>query len=461
MKRSNFLKSVLLILVCVAFSYQPLFPAIEYINNGTIKLGINNQWGGGIGYFSHMVDVKNVINRRDTGRNIQQSFYGDYNGFWYNNEEWRYNPVQGGDLHGNGSIINSKVNWGDAIYVKTNPKDWARNNVSTGDVMEQWITLRGDVAQIVYRYKYKGSGESTSQNQEMPAPYFVSDLSTLAYYSGGLKYKYSSQIPVNNGDGTGSNGNLTTGEYWAAYVNTAPGKWGCGVLTPGTNYIEYFKSTGSGGVTGFATSYFGPIRNLKLVDDFDIQYTAYLKIGNVVDIRNRFNNIRSNGMQIAHNGSFETPSGSNPDKWTPATDSGGSHTYHTSGGSNVYDGSDSVALTAQSSGPWELPYFKQTQNGVTGSTWYKFKFRAKCESLYNGTAGIRVIQFNKYGNFLSDSGIISASELSGNHSSFQYRTFNFKTHGSAFIIEIRLQLNSLDSWARVWFDAVSFTLKNP
>lgn len=210
------------------------------------------------------------------------------------------------------------------------------------------------------------------------------------------------------------------------------------------------------------TSHFAALGEVyTLVPGFNVQYTAYLHIANVADIRSKFSQIRQNGLQLAYNGSFESASGSLPASWYKATDSGGSHTYHTSGGQYVYDGNCSVALTAQSSGSWELPYWIQTQAGVTGATKYKISFRVKCENLYNGTAGIRIIQFNKQGKFLSDSGIISASEVSGNHSSFIYKEFQYTTHSQAATIEVRLQLNSLDSWARVWFDAVRFTLKDP
>ena len=192
MKAKKLLKIWLLIVACFALAYQPLhsLSPLEYINNSTIKLGINTAWGGGIGYFSHMIDIKNVINRHDTGRNIQQSFYGALNGLKYNEIDWTYNPVQGGDYYGNGSLILlPKVNWGDAIYVKTKPNDWIWNNVQTNDIMEQWVTLRDDVAQIVYRYQYNGAGEynvlpdgtrvPAIHDQEMPAMFFVYDLQNL------------------------------------------------------------------------------------------------------------------------------------------------------------------------------------------------------------------------------------------------------------------------------------------
>jgi hypothetical protein len=296
----------------------------------------------------------------------------------------------------------------------------------------------------------------------MPAPYFLYELGNLAFYSGAFYYRTPSQIPnLVNHDAIAD---LYNGEDWAAYVNAAATTgWGCGILTPGTNYIQYHRTYTTGNDSsdiGPNTNYFSPIRVLPLTIGYVVQYTAYMNIGNLSDIRSRFVNIRNNRLDLALNGSFESGT-TLPKNWTWATDHGGSYTYHKAGGAYVFDGTDSVALTAESDGNiWVLPYWKQTQNGVTGGTAYKIKFRAKCEQLYDGSAGVRIIQFDRNGGFLDDSGIIAASAVSGNNSSFQLKEFNFTTLADTGTIEIRLQLNSRDDWARVWFDAVKFSLKN-
>ena len=287
---------------------------------------------------------------------------------------------------------------------------------------------------------------------------------TLAYYNGGYNYITRSQLPINNGGG--SNGGVNTPENWAAYItNASTTGWGCGALFTGTSKIGYYRSydpAENDSDTSKNTNYFHPKRTFALGQGYNVQYTCYLKIGNLSDIRTRFLNIRSNGLDLALNGSFESGSISNPSNWFIGTDNGGTHTYCTAGGTYVYDGTDSVALTAQSNGSiWVLPYWKQTQYGITGGTAYKFKFRVKCEQLNAGISGIRIIQFTKNGAYLADSGIIAASVVSGTQSTFQYKEFNFTTNSNTGIIEIRLQLNSLDTWARVWFDTVKFSLKNP
>lgn len=49
---------------------------LEFIDNGTIKLGVSPDLGGAITYLSKSGRDKNVINNHDWGRQIQMSFFG-------------------------------------------------------------------------------------------------------------------------------------------------------------------------------------------------------------------------------------------------------------------------------------------------------------------------------------------------------------------------------------------------
>ncbi len=51
------------------------FAATDYIDNGTIKIGIDLVHGGGINYLSDSGSSYNVVNVADYGRYIQQSYY--------------------------------------------------------------------------------------------------------------------------------------------------------------------------------------------------------------------------------------------------------------------------------------------------------------------------------------------------------------------------------------------------
>ena len=50
---------------------------VEYIDNGTIKLGVSLDLGGAITYIAKSKGGKNIINNYDWGRQIQMSFFAD------------------------------------------------------------------------------------------------------------------------------------------------------------------------------------------------------------------------------------------------------------------------------------------------------------------------------------------------------------------------------------------------
>ena len=108
---------------------------VVYIEDGNYKLGIKLTWGGGISYLEDLRDgddsLKNLLNDHDTGRLIQQSYYGTNSAPYvpekYGENMWCYNPVQGGDQYNNRSKLVDYVisEDGKSIYVKCRPLDWA------------------------------------------------------------------------------------------------------------------------------------------------------------------------------------------------------------------------------------------------------------------------------------------------------------------------------------------------
>ena len=109
--------------------------AVRYLDDGTIKIGIDLNKGGSITYFARFGQQyagTNVVNSHDLGREIQQSYYcGPYP---YsppgvpknpNCTDFCWNAVQAGDSYGNASQV---LNWstaGSELYVKTRPMQWA------------------------------------------------------------------------------------------------------------------------------------------------------------------------------------------------------------------------------------------------------------------------------------------------------------------------------------------------
>ena len=133
----------------------------HYIENSRFKVGIQLSWGGGINYIqdktSRISGLTNLINRADTGRLVQQSYYGtgknaEYTPGSFNGSEWRYNPVQGGDKYGNSSRLIDVVVGDNSVYIKAQPQDWSLNGQITPSYMENTYIVYEDTIRVDNRF---------------------------------------------------------------------------------------------------------------------------------------------------------------------------------------------------------------------------------------------------------------------------------------------------------------------
>ena len=111
---------------------------VLFIENEHYKAGVNLKWGGGLSWFEDKEngDYGNLLNSHDTGRLVQQSYYGPtaiegYENGVFGNTVWGYNPVQGGDQYGNASKLVAVEKSDDKIRVVCRPLDWAQDNLFT------------------------------------------------------------------------------------------------------------------------------------------------------------------------------------------------------------------------------------------------------------------------------------------------------------------------------------------
>ena len=109
-----------------------------YIENSRYKAGVSLKWGGGLCFFEDKQDDRygNLLNNHDTGRLVQQSYYGPTQIDGYENgvfmgSVWGYNPVQGGDQFGNNSKLVAVEKDEKEIRVVCRPLDWALDNMPT------------------------------------------------------------------------------------------------------------------------------------------------------------------------------------------------------------------------------------------------------------------------------------------------------------------------------------------
>ncbi len=326
-----------------------------YLSDTNYKIGIDLDWGGALTYLedktnSVMSSVKkygtkvtevdfkskvktssltyntsssvNLINCNDTGRLVQQSYYGTgsppYEIGDYNGTPWNYNPVQGGNVKNEPSkIVDLKVT-DNEIYVKCRPLDWGKysdefaaangleakygEDYITPAYMEAWYTLEDGLMRATCRFvDYSGYPEATT-TQELPAFYCVEPLNNFVYYSGGEPWSDSNTKVTESalefwGDHPEQFFNCN--ENWAAFIGDDADSFGIGLYCPGqTNmYTGVFNRDGC---TTVSPATEGPTSYIAAVDTFTFKsfnpfsYAYYITTGNVDTIRNNFKAVATN-----------------------------------------------------------------------------------------------------------------------------------------------------------------------
>ena len=252
----------------------------EFLDNGTIRVGVDKSRGACIGFFAASRTERNVLNHYDHGRFIQQSYYGDPDGSNWNGKPWRYNPIQGGSWRGKDArVLEFRIDADNGLYAKVEPVHWASGKSCPESIMEQWITLDGPIARVRCRLTYTGKDHGTTRSQEMPAVFVDAVLKHLVYVEQGKLVRRLPGWPNESG---------STSEDWVAYVNDKD--WGIGILTPGTSKFTCYRFQGDGksGPLGSACSYVAPIRQLRLQSGQVVEYEFYLTLGSLEEVRHRF-----------------------------------------------------------------------------------------------------------------------------------------------------------------------------
>jgi hypothetical protein len=256
-----------------------------YLDNGQVRLGVKKTSGAGIGWFSASGSERNLINDWDRGRLIQQSYYGQNDGSFWNEKPWRWNPVQGGDWHGHGARVLELTAGTSSLYAKTLPKHWASGTDLADVTMEEWITLTGRVAHIRFQMTYSGTNAHPVTSQEVPAFFAQPDLSMLVLYDG--KKPWADQ-PLQRSQPGWPNEGRRIAEHWAAYVDAQD--FGVGALVPVADEITCYRF-GDGKREHGACSYFAPIVKFAITPGKVFAYDVFLTLGKSSEIRGTFKNI--------------------------------------------------------------------------------------------------------------------------------------------------------------------------
>ncbi len=273
-----------------------------FLENSRFKAGALLAWGGGLSYFEDkkcpFLEYGNLLNNADTGRLVQQSYYGkgdeDYKNGFYNHSVWCYNPVQGGNLVNQRSRLLDFDVSGKEIYVKCRPRDWARPDIYSLSHMENRYVLNEDGISVWNRFIDFSGYPLGKAHQELPAFYTVSALGNYVYYSGsapwtGGELTYQRDLPF-WGDQIyhpecHTAVSASDSEFWGAWADDSD--YGIGLFVPDTQLFKKgrFMYNGSPDPADAATNYIAPLCSLALRSGEALEYNYYISAGFVNDIR--------------------------------------------------------------------------------------------------------------------------------------------------------------------------------
>ena len=326
-----------------------------YITGKNVKMGVSLKSGGAVNYVSslnegvrlsnvagkvyvgqsdkgetYLADDVNLINANDTGRLIQQSYYGtrgnsitepqdDYQCGIFDSDGisstpgilWPYNPVQGGDQKQNFSHLIDVRFTDTEIYVKTRPMDWAKDRSETPFYMENTYTLESDpvygeyVKVINKGTDFSGYKHNNVRDQELPAFYGITPLGKLASYRGNNPWENGSVSYNDNLDfwspGTSEN-RFKTYENWIAWLNED--NWGIGLYVPDVtdmlvgraSYTTDFSLIGSQPSLAPNCTYTAPLGHFSMPNYESFGFTYFLKLDNVEYSRALFKQLHESGV---------------------------------------------------------------------------------------------------------------------------------------------------------------------
>ncbi|MBI4931536.1 MAG: T9SS type A sorting domain-containing protein [Bacteroidetes bacterium] len=279
------------------------------LDNGILHLRLDLSRGGSISYISKSSDSRSIVNIADEGRYVQQSYYAGIplnrqaegqNPAW---SPWTWNPIQVGDSYLNrAQILNYQQNT-DTLYVKCTPMLWDMNNMPAEAEMEQWTILDSNAVKVKNRLTCHRTdtiyGEGIFNNQELPAVYPISALKNLYSYFGTAPF---TNAPLDNPPVVNlSSGfwgvymNDTVTENWMAFVNDT--LWGMGVYKPlNPNFLAGMAGSPGYEATDGSTSYIAPVKLEALMKNSVYEYTYYLVIGTLGEIRTKIYAINADSV---------------------------------------------------------------------------------------------------------------------------------------------------------------------
>ena len=300
-----------------------------FVESDNLKIGVDLLWGGALSYVEDLDsnvqavsvdgqikvdsnaaerynaksvnDNVNLINRYDPGRLVQQSYYGtmEYDFGIFMENDWRYNPVQGGNQFGDASkIVDLKIT-DNSIYIKCRPLDWAKEKeFITPSYMEATYSIENGAVHGKCRFvDFSGYPEAES-SQEIPAFYCIEPFNNFVYYKG--DNPWTNEPLTNEPDlifwPDAGYPKFYNKENWAAFTGEFENSFGIGIYVEGeeeflSGVFNRETTDSEDPSTDDPTSYIA-ITKTRIFKSFEpFEYEYYLATGNTTEIRETFKNI--------------------------------------------------------------------------------------------------------------------------------------------------------------------------
>lgn len=300
-----------------------------YIQTEEYKIGVNLLWGGALSYMEDLnSDVEaiekdgrifvdsnagerynakvvnknvNLINRADTGRLVQQSYYGaqlspEYEKGEFMGNAWDYNPVQGGNqFNENSKIVDIRCDES-SIYIKCQPLDWAKSKEHiTPSYMEATYGIEGNKVRVSCRFTDFSGYKSLPRDQEIPAFYCIEPFNRFVYYGGSNPWSDEALTiePELIFWPDAGYPNFTSHENWAGFIGEFDDSFGIGVYVPNeTRFLSGVfareQTTNHDPSVDGTTSYIAVVRVNLLESYSPFEYDYYLTTVSSDEIRNNF-----------------------------------------------------------------------------------------------------------------------------------------------------------------------------
>ena len=282
----------LLVLITAVCAQGAAPGGMALLDNGVLRVGLSRAHGAAIAYLSRAGEDDNLINVRDLGRYVQQSYYSGPKPFLPGGAKlhegwpgWGWNPIQAGDVFGNRPQLLSLERVGDELRARCVPMQWALDGVPGDCVFETRVRLDGNRVHLQTRLENARADKARfpAQHQELPAVYTIGRLHRLFSYTGSEPFRGRPMTEIVNAGPPWEYWMST--ERWSALVDDDG--FGVGVVHPDALLTVggFHGPRGKGGPRDGSTGYLAPLHTEVLDHDIVYEAKATLVVGDLEEIR--------------------------------------------------------------------------------------------------------------------------------------------------------------------------------